>query len=248
MEKKEIKKESNITNYIPNKAIISSVNACFNVPKNEEVFIKGEKIIKYNKILLGDSCVGKTSIFSRLENNSFREYSFATLGHDVTTYFIKYKNQKYKLIIHDTSGHEKYKAITKNFMRGKDAVLFVYDISNQESFDGIKSWYDLYKEQNKEVVGLLIGNKCDIEKKVEQKKVDEFSKKFGLDYIETSAKLNKRIRRIIISLLNKIRKYNEKVNLDDKRYKENERANSISLNSTDADSSIKIKNPKRKCC
>ena len=34
-------------------------------------------------------------------------------------------------------------------------------------------------------------------------------------------------------------------NLD---YKENERANSISLNSTDADSSIKIKNPKRKCC
>ena len=94
----------------------------------------------------------------------------------------------------------------------------------------------------------MIGNKCDIEKKVEQKKVDEFSKKFGLDYIETSAKLNKRIRRIIISLLNKIRKYNEKVNLDDKRYKENERANSISLNSTDADSSIKIKNPKRKCC
>ena len=94
----------------------------------------------------------------------------------------------------------------------------------------------------------MIGNKCDIEKNVEQQKVDEFSKKYGLDYIETSAKLNKRIRRIIISLLNKIGKSKEKENLDDKKDKENERAKSISLNSTDAESSIKIKNPKRKCC
>ena len=246
--KEKIKKESNINNYIPNKAIISSVNACFNIPKKDNDCTKGEKIIKYNIILLGDSCVGKTSIFLRLEDNSFREYSLTTVGHDVTSYFIKYKTQKYKLIIHDTSGHEKFKAITKSFMRGKDAVLFIYDISNQESFDNMKSWYDLYKEENKEVVGLLIGNKCDIEKNVEQQKVDEFSKKYGLDYIETSAKLNKRIRRIIISLLNKIRKSKEKENLDDKKDKENERAKSISLNSTDAESSIKIKNPKRKCC
>ena len=95
-------------------------------------------------------------------------------------------------------------------MRGKDGVLFIYDISNQETFDGIESWYDLYKEENKAVVGLLIDNKCDKERKVDQQKVEEFSKKYGLDYIETSAKLNKRIRRIIISLLGKIRKSKEK--------------------------------------
>ena len=46
-------------------------------------------------------------------------------------------------------------------MRGKDGVLFIYDISNQETFDGIESWYNLYKEENKAVVGLLIDNKCD---------------------------------------------------------------------------------------
>ena len=134
-------------------------------------------------------------------------------------------------------------------MRGKDGVLFIYDISNQESFDGIESWYDLYKDENEEVVGLLIGNKCDKERKVDQQKVEEFSKKHELDYIETSAKLNKRIRRIIISLLDKIRKSKEKQKSEDKTGDESRRTCSYtSLDSADALSSAKTKKPKKKCC
>ena len=50
--------------------------------------------------------------------------------------------------------------------------------------------------------------------------------------------------------MNKIRisKEKEKDNLDDKKDIKNERTKNISLNSTDAESSIKIKNQKRKCC
>ena len=43
--KEKIKKESNINNYIPNKAIISSVNACFNIPKKDDDCTKGEKLL-----------------------------------------------------------------------------------------------------------------------------------------------------------------------------------------------------------
>ena len=247
--KGEIKKEQNINKYIPNKAIINSVNSIFNNPENEEVFINGEKVNRFNVILLGNSAVGKTSIFMRLANNSFKECVLSSVGIDITTYLLKYKNQKYNLIIHDTAGQEKYKALTKNIMRGKDGVLFIYDISNQESFDGIESWYDLYKEENEEVVGLLIGNKCDKERKVDQQKVEEFSKKHELDYIETSAKLNKRIRRIIISLLDKIRKSKEKQKSEDKTGDESRRTCSYtSLDSADALSSAKTKKPKKKCC
>ena len=132
-------------------------------------------------------------------------------------------------------------------MRGKDGVLFIYDISDQKSFDGIESWYDLYKDENEEVVGLLICNKCDKERKVDQQKVEEFSKKHELDYIETSAKLNKRIRRIIISLLDKIRKSKEKQKSEDKTGDESRRTCSyMSLNLADALSSVKTKKPKKK--
>ena len=247
--KERITKEENINKYIPNKLVISFVNSCFNVPKNENVFQNGENIIRYNVILLGDAAVGKTSIFMRLANNSFKENTLSSVHIDITTYLLKYKNQKYNLIIHDTSGQESFKALTRNYMRGKDGVLFIYDISDQKSFDSIESWYDLYKDENEEVVGLLIGNKCDKERKVDQQKVEEFSKKHELDYIETSAKLNKRIRRIIISLLDKIRKSKEKQKSEDKTGDESRRTCSYtSLNSADALSSVKTKKPKKKCC
>ena len=42
--KGEIKKEQNINKYIPNKAIINSVNSIFNNPENEEVFIRPTQI------------------------------------------------------------------------------------------------------------------------------------------------------------------------------------------------------------
>jgi len=185
----------------------------------------------------------------RLANNSFKENTLSSVHIDITTYLLKYKNQKYNLIIHDTSGQESFKALTRNYMRGKDGVLFIYDISDQKSFDSIESWYDLYKDENEEVVGLLIGNKCDKERKVDQQKVEEFSKKHELDYIETSAKLNKRIRRIIISLLDKIRKSKEKQKSEDKTGDESRTTCSYtSLNSADALSSVKTKKPKKKCC
>ena len=149
--KEKIKKEENINKYIPNKAIITSVNDCFNIPKNEDIFINGEKIISYNIILLGNTGVGKSSIFRRLKNNTYKETFISTIGMDITTYFLKYKNQKYYLNIQDTAGQERYKSITKKYLKGKDGVLFIFDISDQKTFDEIKSWYELYKNENKEI-------------------------------------------------------------------------------------------------
>ena len=177
--------------------------------------------------------------------NSFPSNLLATIGIGMTTYFLKYKNQKYNLIIHDTAGQEKFKALTSKFMKGKDGVLFIFDISIQKTFDDIKFWYDLYKSENKEVVGLLIGNKCDKERKVDQQAGKQLSEKHGLDYFETSAKLNHRIRRIILSLLNKIIKSKERKKLDEE---EGLVKSYFSINTADALSSVMSKKSKKKCC
>ena len=65
-----------------------------NSKKNE-----GEKAIKYNIILLGNSTVGKTSIFQRLSKDIFSDKIQATIGSDINLYYLKYKNQKYNLIL-----------------------------------------------------------------------------------------------------------------------------------------------------
>ena len=51
-----------------------------------------EKIMNYKFILLGDSSVGKTSIFQRLQGHKFRENTLPTVGID--NYMIKYNKLK----------------------------------------------------------------------------------------------------------------------------------------------------------
>ena len=99
--------------------------------------------------------------------------------------------------------------MTKNNLRNKDGVLFTYDISNEESFDDLEEWYNFYKSQNKKVAGLLIGNKCDGERIVNQEKAENFAEEHGLKYIETSAKLDKNIKKAIVYLLEEIIKSKE---------------------------------------
>ena len=148
--------------------------------------------------------VGKTCIFERLLKDNFSEKITSTIGCDMTAYYIKYKNKKYEIVLHDTSGQERYKALTKNFMRNKDGVLFVYDISNRESFNDLESWYNLYKDANEQIVGLLLGNKCDKDREVDEEEAKKFAEKHGLKYLETSARLDKKVKKAIACLLEEI--------------------------------------------
>lgn len=242
--KENIKKEENIDEYTTNKEMIRIINASFNIPKNEVENQEEDPPISYNIVLLGNSNVGKTSIFERLTKDIFSEYHTASVGIDVVVYYIKFKMKKYKLLIHDSAGQVRYKSITKSIMRNKDGVLFIYDISNQESFRDLKSWYDLYKNENEEVLGLILGNKCDIERKVNQEKAKKFAEECKLKYLETSAKLDKNLRKAIASLLNIIidAKKRKKTNA---KNGENQKTPYFNLNETY--STVLIKDPKKKC-
>ena len=79
-------------------------------------------------------------------------------------------------------------------------------MSNEESFDKLEYWYEFYKTVKGEgnINGILIGNKSDKEHKVNNNKIEEFVKKYNLKYYETSAKLDIKIKKSIVSLLKKI--------------------------------------------
>ena len=247
--KDEIKKEENINDYTTNKEIIRIINASFNIPKNEVENQEEEPPTSYNIVLLGNSNVGKSSIFQRLSKDIFTEHHSTTVGIDVVTYYIKFKMKKYKLIIHDSAGQERYKSITKSILRHKDGVLFIYDISNQESFKDLKTWYELYKNENEGVIGLIIGNKCDIERKVNKEKAKKFALEHKLKYIETSAKLDKNVRKAIACLLDLIIKSKKskiiKKKNEQEKNEECEKTQYFNLNETY--STVMSKDSKKKC-
>ena len=119
--------------------------------------------------------------------------------------------KKVKLQIWDTAGQERFKNITASYYRGGNGVLVVYDITDRESFENLNSWLiEIEKNANKNVYKLLIGNKCDLEdkRKVTYQEGKEFASSNGMQFIETSAKTDTKVKDAFEMLTQEIIKSN----------------------------------------
>ena len=141
-------------------------------------------------LLIGDSQVGKTSLLLKYTEHVFPEEHIATIGVEYKDKFILKDNYNIRLQIWDTAGQERFHSITKNIYRNANGVLFVYDITNQESFSNIKNWIKDLQNVGNDIKGVIIGNKIDLEQKRDVKKQDleEIGKKYNMPILETSAK------------------------------------------------------------
>ena len=97
--------------------------------------------------------------------------------------------------IWDTAGQEKMNAISKQFYRGSDGCVIVFDLTDKSSFNDVEKWVDgflLHSASNaRQIPYILIGNKSDLKEKVVIRKeaIKESVKMNGfIEYFETSAK------------------------------------------------------------
>ena len=149
-------------------------------------------IIPKKILLIGDIGVGKTSILTQYFNNYFSEVTEPTKGIEFKTKIFQRKNFKIKLQTWDTSGQEKFKSIIKNYFREADGLLYVFDVTNEISYNNIKNWLKLSKENNnkKNFIKILIGNKIDLGgRKIARNDMETFIKVNGMNKLyEVSAK------------------------------------------------------------
>ena len=144
------------------------------------------KPIIYKLILVGNTSVGKTSLFKKIISDEFSERNMATIGVDRTTLYsdieikIKDKTEKHNFEIHlyDSAGQEQFRSITKSFFKQSDGILLLYDVTKRESFEQIKMWLDSLEESlgennNLQYVVILLGNKIDLIDKKGNKEVSE---------------------------------------------------------------------------
>ena len=113
--------------------------------------------------LIGDSSVGKTGLLLRFADNIFNETLQSTIGVDYKTRTIELEGKIIRLQIWDSAGQERFMNISPNFLRPAHGIIVVYDVTNQESFDNVRTWLqeiDCYASEN--VNKLLVGNKCDL--------------------------------------------------------------------------------------
>jgi Ras-related protein Rab-7A len=48
----------------------------------------------------------------------------------------------------DTAGQERFQGLGNAFFRGADACVLVYDITNEKTFDGLKTWREAFVLQS----------------------------------------------------------------------------------------------------
>ena len=130
---------------------------------------------EYKVTLLGDTSVGKTCLFKKLTKGIFMDKNISTIGMDKKTLNIEIdinenENQKKKLIaisLIDTAGQDRFRTITKSYIKGSDGIILMYDLTNKDTFLHVEEWIkniaDIIGDvKNSNYLILLLGNKIDL--------------------------------------------------------------------------------------
>ena len=155
--------------------------------------------------LIGNSGVGKTCIISRYIDDVFDEANTPTIGANYSEKTINKNGKDYELNIWDTAGQEKFHSVGKHFYKDAYVVCLVYDITNQDSLEQLKTmWYpDVQKYGEKYTILAVVGNKCDLyegDNLADENMAKEFAKSIGATFMQTSAKSGEGIEKLFDTL------------------------------------------------
>jgi Ras-related protein Rab-1A len=160
-------------------------------------------------LLIGDSGVGKSCLLLRFADRSFTEHYLSTIGVDFKIRTIQLDGKVIKLQLWDTAGQERFRTIVSGYYRDTHGIIFVYDITNVDSFNNIRMWLaeaDRYTGSN--VHKLLLGNKTDLidQRQVSSETAKAFADNLEIPLIETSAKNAQNVEETFVKLATEIKK------------------------------------------
>ncbi|GAM26829.1 hypothetical protein SAMD00019534_100040 [Acytostelium subglobosum LB1] len=157
----------------------------------------------FKVVLLGEGCVGKTSIVLRYIQNTFNDKHLMTQHAGFFQKNINMAGKRVCLTIWDTAGQERFHALGPIYYRGSQGALVVYDITDNDSFIKAKNWIKELKAMlGNDIVLCIIGNKCDLEKTrvISLEEAEAYAASVGAKHYSTSAKLNKGVEELFLDL------------------------------------------------
>ncbi|EDW36962.1 GL25775 [Drosophila persimilis] len=153
-------------------------------------------------VLVGNAGVGKTCLVRRFTQGLFPPGQGATIGVDFMIKTVEVEGEKIKLQIWDTAGQERFRSITQSYYRSAHALILVYDISCQPTFDCLPDWLrEIQEYANSKVLKILVGNKTDRDdREIPTQIGEEFAKQHDMYFLETSAKEAENVERLFYEI------------------------------------------------
>ncbi|CAG5118703.1 unnamed protein product [Candidula unifasciata] len=141
--------------------------------------------------VIGGCSVGKTALVVQLISALFEEEYVPTADEDRVA-MLDYGETSIKLVIHDTSGSEKFAEAREEKYTTAEGFLAVYSIERRRSFNELR----MFLEKLQQVRGIrsiplvVVGNKVDLQnvREVERSEGEELAKTLGCPFVELTAR------------------------------------------------------------
>jgi len=147
-------------------------------------------------VILGDACVGKSCLINKFTTNKFREFEEPTVG--AAFQAVRVSDSYLTLEVWDTAGQERFRSLTPMYYRDAKVALVCYDITNKQSFESAKYWYNqLVENGDNDCIKILVATKSDLYDQREVEVVERYLKRANISYfMETSAKTGQNIDKL----------------------------------------------------
>ncbi|MFW9956851.1 MAG: GTP-binding protein [Candidatus Odinarchaeota archaeon] len=160
---------------------------------------------RFKIVMLGDGAVGKTAMTARFTQDYFEADYKRTIG---TDFSVKRMNipeieAHVTLQIWDLAGQPRFEFVRQGFYRGSRGGLLLYDVTRRRTFINAEAWKDeAFKNLKGEIPLVLVANKVDLtdSRAVTTEEGEEFAKKNGFLYVESSALTGENVEQAYIEL------------------------------------------------
>ncbi|MFX1420394.1 MAG: Rab family GTPase [Promethearchaeota archaeon] len=148
-----------------------------------------ETSYKFKITLFGPGGVGKTSLLLRYIKDYFSDDLKKTIGSNFLIKDVQIDGKNVRLLLWDIGGQPQFHKLRTIYFKGSNAALGVFDVSSSQTLLKIPGWVSSIKKTvKKSIPMLLLGNKIDLEREVDQEEAMDLAKRLNCEYLETSAK------------------------------------------------------------
>jgi small GTP-binding protein len=168
----------------------------------------------FKTVLIGDPAVGKTSLRRKYLGKGFISSHIATIGVDFAQKYTYHNGETHRLVIWDLAGQYSFESVRRHYYQGCSSLIFVYSVTDRESFDRASQWFvEVYKYLGEVPPTAIIGNKVDLRPELPENEIvsakegraftEYFTEKLGVPsvFAETSAKTGEQVQEAFANLV-----------------------------------------------
>ena len=140
---------------------------------------------------MGDGDCDKSAILKRYDESNNNRNELGTIGLDfIKSNYTASDGSTIPVKVFDTAGQERFRSLTNSFFRQADGVIIAFDLTSDEAYKQIGSWFESIQSiRGTQVPKILVGSKVDRsdERVVDKETALKMANEFGVNFHEVSA-------------------------------------------------------------